>query len=657
MSGEWEHLARHEGGTVVALATAPLENGTTAFFAATATGLFRSDTQECQWRATSETPLPLLTAVALSARFAENCLLFAGSRAGFFRSANAGQTWRQTLSGGVLAIAVMPGSGPEDRLFVGTESDGILYSDNGGRTWTGANPGLLDLTVLALAFSPDAEHDGTGFAATASGLYRTRNGGKSWRGAALPLDEPAVQCLAVSPAFARNGLVFAGTEAEGLWRSHDGGGAWHLVPGLPEGGIGAVTFSPYDEAGGRVAVATEGGVAFSDNGGETWAIMGHSLPPVLALACGRGNNGETWVAGQYREGIAWLDVGKPGSGWTAANGGLEATHLTTLVASSPTADRDLTLFVAGPETGLRVSRDGGRTWAEAAGGIGQVAVHGFAVVPDHTGDRVVAATGAGIYRSRDCGATWEAPTATNGGDAPAEIIAGRQSTENTPPFILVATLNSRLIASDNGGEQWHPLSVPFAGETILSLACSPPNAHDGHDRTLYVGTAGKEADTVRLWRSDDDGGNWTCWLEERGGKTLPLAVVPDGSLFVGVGDRVLRPRHDAWQTRGGVRAPVWQAATLVRETGNPATVIALAVSPDYHRDGTVFAATDTGIYRSRTRGDTFAQWSEGLATKPMLALLATFTTEDASIAHTGGTTVFALDVNGAIWRRTDDASG
>jgi len=655
MSGEWEHLARHEGGTVVALATAPLGGGAAAFFAATATGLFRSDTRGRQWIATSETPLPLLTAVAPSARFAENRLLFAGSRAGFFRSADAGQTWRQTLSGGVLAITAVPGGGPEDRLFVGTERDGILHSDNGGRTWTGANPGLLDLTVLALAFSPNTARDGTGFAATASGLYRTRNGGKSWREAALPLDEPAVQCLAVSPAFARNGLVLAGTEAEGLWRSHDGGTTWHLVPGLPEGGIGAIAFSPYDEAGGRVAVATEGGVAFSDNGGETWASTGPFLPPVLALACGLGSDGETWVAGRYREGIARLHVGKPGNGWTAANNGLEATHLTALLASSPTATRDPSLFVVGPETGLRVSLDGGRTWAEAAGIIGQVAVHGLAVVPDDAGDLVVAATSAGIYRSRDHGATWETPTVTNGGDASAEIIAGRRSTEDTPPFILVATLDGRLIASDNGGEQWHPLSVPFAGEAILSLACVPPDAHDAHDGTLYVGTTGKEADTARLWRSHDGGGNWTCWLEERGGKTLPLAVTPDGSPFVGIGDRVLRPRHDAWQTRG-VRVPLWRAATLVRENGDPATVIALAVSPDYHRDSTVFAATDTGIYRSRNRGGTFEQWGEGLTQKPMLALLATLTADDGSNAHTDGVTAFALGVNGTIWRRTGDAS-
>ncbi len=649
MPGGWECLARHEGGTVVALTTAPLSDGTTAFFAATTTGLFRSDDGGRQWRPTGETPLPLLTAVAPSARFAENRLLFAGSRTGVYRSTDAGRTWRQTLSGGIFTVAVVvPGSGPEDRLFVGTERDGILHSGDGGRTWAGVNPGLLDLTVLALAFSPDAAHDLTGFAATASGLYHTRNGGKSWREAALPLDEPVMQCLAVSPAFARDRLVLAGTETDGLWRSDNGGTAWYRVPRLPEGGIGAIAFSPGGGAGRHVAVATDGGVALSDDGGETWEMTGQSLPPALALAWGMGSDGETLIVGRYRQGIARLQTGKRGAGWIPSNTGLEATHLTTLVAS-PTFDHDPTLFAVGPETGLRRSRDGGYTWAEATGNIGgAIIIHGLAVSPDGAGNLIVAVTDAGISRSRDGGMTWEA--SADGSDAPAEIVAGGMPAAGKPPFILAATLDGHLIASNDGGAQWRPLSVPFTGETILSLACSPHNAR-GH--ALYVGTAVQGGHTVRLWRSNDGGENWTRWLEERGGGTLPLAVAPDGSPFVGIGGWVLHPRRSAWQRREGVRSPVWNVAALVDADGSPAAITALAVSPYYHTDGMVFAATGVGMYRSRDRGDTFAPWSEDLATKPILAVLATTVAD--GVRDAPGQAVFALGVNGTIWRRAGDA--
>jgi len=673
MPGGWERLVRHEGGTVVALAAAPLGNGATAFFAATATGLFRSDNLGQHWMATaSESPVPLLTAVAPSARFAENRLLFVGSRTGFFRSTDAGRTARQTLSGGIFTIALVPASRPasgptsgpesgaEDRVFVGTERDGILRSDDGGRTWAGANPGLLDLTILALAFSPDVARDQTGFAATASGLYRSRNGGKSWREVALPLDEPAVQCLAFSPAYARDRLILAGTESEGLWRSADGGAGWNRLSGLPTGGIGAIAFLPGGSSGNRIAVATDGGIALSYNGGETWELTGQHLPPVFALAAlaalanGVASDGELLIAGQYRDGIARFRTGEPRNGWVPSSAGLEATHLTTLVAS-PMFARDPTLFVAGPETGLRASRDGGRTWSEAVGNISAAAIHDMVASPDSTSKMIAAVTDAGIYRSGDGGETWQLSAGGGGGDVPAEIIAIGMSAERTPPFIVAATRDGRLIASDNGGERWRSLPIPFGGETIFSLACSPDAAQN---RTLYAvtaektaGQAGKDEGTVCLWHSNNGGEHWACWLKESGDGMQPLAIAPDGSLFVGIGGQVFRPRRHAWQTCDGVRSPVWNSTALVGADGAPAAITALAVSPHYGTDGVVVAATGAGIYRSRDRGETFERWSEDLTPVPILALLATITTTD-DMRDEPGVSIFALNINGTIWQRT-----
>jgi photosystem II stability/assembly factor-like uncharacterized protein len=331
MPGGWERLAGHEGGTVVALVSAPMSGGGGTLFAATAAGLFRSDDTGRGWSVAGDTPLPLMGAVAPSTHFAENSLLFAGTQTGFHRSTDTGRTWQHTLSGArIFAIAVVPGGGREERVFIGTDRDGILRSDDGGRTWAGANPGLLDLTVLALAFSPDAARDQTGFAATASGLYRTRNGGKSWRVVELPLDEPAVQCLAFSPTFARDRLVLAGTEDDGLWRSDDGGTTWDSVPGLPLGRIDALAFSARYAHTHLVAAATAGGVALSRDGGETWRLTGEALPPALALAFVADGAVETLVAGLYRSGVARLPM-SDADNWIPANLGLTATFLSTLI--------------------------------------------------------------------------------------------------------------------------------------------------------------------------------------------------------------------------------------------------------------------------------------------------------------------------------------
>ncbi|MCA1669662.1 MAG: hypothetical protein LC793_20180, partial [Thermomicrobia bacterium] len=479
--GGWERLASHEGGTVVALASATTDRGIT-LFAATATGLFASEDGGRTWSPGGKKPLPLLTVVAPSSRFAAHQLLFAGTQTGCYRSTDAGQTWQQTLSGGRLfALAVVPGADGEEHVFIGTQRDGILRSDDGGRTWTGANPGLMDLTVLALAFSPDAARDRIGFAATTSGLYRTRNGGKSWREVALPLDEPAVQCVAISPTFSRDRLVLAGTESDGLWRSDDGGANWDVISVLPDGGIGAIAFSTHAADADWIAVATDGGVALSHNGGETWRLTGETLPPVLDLAFVPDGVGETLVAALYRGGVARFAVAEPEGRWIPANAGLRATFMTTLVASPTFAD-DRTLFVAGSEAGLRASRDGGRSWVEV--NLDDAVVYGMAISPDTGRDPLIfVATDAGVYRSHDRGARWESPT-TEATSPIGIVVAGMTGSDGGTP-VVAATLDGQLLASEDGGERWRVLDVPFAGANIASLACS---ANTAPDQRLYVGT-------------------------------------------------------------------------------------------------------------------------------------------------------------------------
>lgn len=661
----WERLASHEGGTIVGLAAALVSgNSTPLLLAATPTGLFRSEDGGRTWSSNSQTPLPLLNAVAASSHSATNAVYYAGTQTGFFRSADYGRTWRQTLSGGrVFAIAVAPSRESEEHVFIGTQDDGILRSDDTGQTWTGANAGLLDLTVLALAFSPDATRDQTGFAATASGLYRTRNGGKSWRAVELPLDEPAVQALAISPAFADDRLIFAGTEHDGLWRSDDGGATWAHVPGLPDGGIGAIAFSTQTAESRLVAAATEDGVALSRDGGATWSLHGEPLHNVLSLLFIADGDGETLVAGLYRDGIARFVLTDHDAGWIQANTGLGATFLTTLIAS-PTFLRDQTIVAAGPDAGIRVSRDGGARWGDVSADLGGAEVHDIAITADADEHCVIfAATSAGIYRSRNNGERWEAPTA--GGDLSVSIVVTGAGTEPTPPPLFAATLDGNLIASEDGGETWRSINAPFDGATIISLACSPTYTHD---RTLYVGTTrptragnGSVRAEVSLWRSTDGGKRWARWLTaQNGSRTLPLAVSTDHASsnrhdapFVGLAGKVWHPRRNAWQTRNGVRYPLWRDASLTTREGDSVAITALAVSPHFSIDRTIVAATSAGVYRSLDAGRTFAAWNNTIEPVPMLALSVTSAPNDEPDHPTF--LVFALDVRGTIWRRASNA--
>jgi photosystem II stability/assembly factor-like uncharacterized protein len=646
----WERLAARTGGTVAALAVVKGKDGTATLFAATPTGLHHSTDAGQSWTPTGEgNSAPFTEAIAASSPKEARQALYVGARNGLYRSLDGGRNWQLMLVGSrVFTVATVESARGEQAVFAGTETDGILRSDDGGRSWTGANPGLLDLTVLALAFSPSFARDQTGFAATATGLYRTRNGGRAWRAVDLPLDDPAVQALAVSPQFAEDRLVLAGTEADGLLRSDDAGASWEPVPDLAGHGVTAIAISHRYAEQPAIAAATGEGVAISDDGGATWRMTAQGHGPVLSLAFVPHGDGEALVAGLPRQGAIRSEDG--GATWEPAGEGLYANLLLSL-ALSPAFAEDRTLFAAGLEEGVTVSTDGGATWEARNEGLADTTVFAVSPSPDYARDRTVyAATASGLYRSRDGAASWQ-PLDTGPGDEAATavgaIVAG-PSANNRPASLLGATLDGRLLASDDGGESWRSLGQGFPGAGIVALAFSPGYAQD---RTLFAATNKTSADgtstEVALWHSADGGEHWDRWLDQRGLDVLPLSLPPtypsDGTLFVGVGARVRSPMRNMQEVRGGTRRPIWRSVEL---GGGSTSITALAVSPNYRRDSTLFAATSAGVYVSRDGGQTFRDWSEGLDPARVLALTL-------SPDYATDRLVYVVGLGGTIWRRRD----
>lgn len=644
MTTPWELIAARPGGTVASLAIAA-SGGVATVYAATAAGLRRSQNGGRTWTAVGSGAIPPpLEVVALSPEHARDRTVFAGTGGGLYRSTDDGSGWQLVLFGSrVLAVALSPRYGVDGLLFVGTETDGILRSEDGGRSWASANPGLLDLLVLALALSPMFEADRTGLAATSSGLYRTRNGGKSWRAVELPLDDPAVQCLALSPDFPDDRLALAGTEADGLFRSVDGGASWELVRGLTARSVTALAFSRRDRDTRTLAAATADGVALSRDGGESWRMTDGQVGPALSLAFVADPDGEVLLAGLPRHGIARLD--RDGT-WSMAGEGLHANLLVGL-ALSPAFSRDRTVFTAGLEDGVAVSEDGGASWAPRNTGLPATAF-GLALSPRYADDQTLyAATTEGLYRGRDAAATWQRVD-----DSPALAVVTAAVAGDGPIPVLAALPDGQLLASDDG-EGWRPLRPPFEGGDVISVGLSPDYARD---RSMFVGVARQSAVgdpanatsavSLELWRSTDGGIRWERWLVAHGSSALPLAIPPsypiDGTIFVGVGGRVLRPRRGAWQRSTAERRPIWEGVDIP----DAPTVTALATSPAYRDDTTLFAATSTGLYVSRDGGAAFTPWSEGLAPNPIVALAVS--PEDAHDRR-----VYALGLGGTIWRRTD----
>jgi photosystem II stability/assembly factor-like uncharacterized protein len=355
----WQRLYARPGGTVTAFAV----SADGLVYAATSAGVFTSTDAGRTWLSPFQGEIvPFNEAISIS----PDGSVYVGTRTGLYRSTDGLTTWGHVLAGARVLSLVAAG----DLLLVGTEQDGVLRSDDRGRNFSGANAGLVDLGVLAMALSPEFGQDGTAFVATASGLYRTRNGAKSWR--ALDLDA-AVQCLCIS----EHGVVLAGTESDGLLRSNDGGAHWESVSTVLAASVTAIAHS---ERSGHIAIATEHGIAISADAATSWRMTAVDIGSVLALEF----VSDALLAGLHRDGVA--RAAEPFDNWIYANEGLQARLLLALTVT------DQALFAAGPDDGVVVSRDAGQTWTTRLTGPEDPRV--FAIVAQRTS--VLVATDAGI---------------------------------------------------------------------------------------------------------------------------------------------------------------------------------------------------------------------------------------------------------------------
>jgi photosystem II stability/assembly factor-like uncharacterized protein len=151
-----------------------------------------------------------------------------------------------------------------------------------------------------------------------------------------------------------------------------------------------------------------------------------------------------------------------------------------------------------------------------------------------------------------------------------------------------------------------------------------------------------------LWQSDDGGSQWhrigAIAGVPAGTPASAVAVSPfyqsDGTVFAGVPGGILR------STDGGKQ---WAAVAL--PSPSP-FVSALAVSPNYEADGVVFAATlEDGVFRSHDRGATWQAWNFGLFDRNILSMaVSPGFAHDRTIYVGTETGVFCSKNGGRAWR-------
>ncbi len=242
---------------------------------------------------------------------------------GLFRSEDRGDSWRLVRSlwdrperahwfgggydqPGIHSICVDPRDSA--RVLIAVSCGGVWQTEDGGESWRLTCEGMF-----AEYMPPERRHDPTIqdphrvvrcagdpdhlWASHHNGVFHSTDGGNRWR--EVPNVAPSVFgfATAVAPNDARTAWFVPAVKDEHripvagqvvVARTRDGGETFEvLASGLPqEHGYDLVYRHAFDVAGDGDNLAmgsTTGNLWSSENGGDSWQVISHHLPPIYAV--------------------------------------------------------------------------------------------------------------------------------------------------------------------------------------------------------------------------------------------------------------------------------------------------------------------------------------------------------------------------------------
>ncbi|MFI5180432.1 MAG: hypothetical protein ACHQPI_03480 [Thermoanaerobaculia bacterium] len=179
-----------------------------------------------QWQPLMDAPITSATGDYLTAVEATSDLngtVWAGSRQGYVYDSPAGDPNFYHVGGGVLPLApvtkIITISADGSNAYVtfggylGSPSNHVFRTSNGGTTWTNISSNLPDVPVLTMAVDPGDPTDLV--VGTDVGVFRSRNGGATWNSFNVGLPNVPVYDLKFHPI---TNDLWAATYGRGVWR-------------------------------------------------------------------------------------------------------------------------------------------------------------------------------------------------------------------------------------------------------------------------------------------------------------------------------------------------------------------------------------------------------------------------------------------------------
>jgi photosystem II stability/assembly factor-like uncharacterized protein len=534
------------------------------------------------------TALALLLGLAIYFGIGRGGSAPSGAPAAAAPSAGAGASqgsvgaWAPTHGpGGGPAMVVAVAQSAHNVVYAGTIG-GIFRSTNAGRTWMGAGltgppvssaaspPGLPGATALVVdprspstLYATRNDRWQNGGVTYTRPLFKSTNGGRSWRTLAvkgLP--------VAITPT-----TLYAAAEGNRLLRTMNGGRSWASADeGLPRSYLWSFAYDPSYPLKVYAAMGSDGLFASRD-GGAHWRPLGigvaHSAVTAVAVSP---VNPRTIVAGADTGVVQSLDGGRTWRMLDPAMGGHDRDRgymQVTALLFDPQDAR--TLYATTDCTGVFKSTDGGARFKPVNSGLAPKCpwVYAVAIDPLTPGTLYAAEPQRGMLKSVDGGGRWHLIDNGLNISSVTSVVVGK------PVYAAARTLG--LFRSDDGGAHWQ--SVPTGLSRVDSVAVDPSDP-----RHLLASGLG-------LVLSRDGGRTWTHTT--LGSRDVGDVVVDGKTAYAAAGNGVYGS-SDGGRTWRAIGPPALFPVALALAPRHPLTVYVGGAADGASRAGGLYRSTDGG---------------------------------------------------------------
>lgn len=455
---------------------------------------------------------------------------------GVYRSEDRGETWVRAMGDGIpvergrhgypqYTYVLTTDVAPEVVYTMKYWGGGVFRSDDAGRSWREV--------LFTRAGSPQFNVEPDYLISETSGWGENISG------------------CAINPADPDHVVV---TDWMCCWITRDGGKSWRAghtrrAPGQGEPGKGqrwvnngaTVTtvwhyyIDPFQPNRHYIAY-TDIGYARSEDAGQSWYWQ-HGRPlrnTTYELAFDPEVPGRIWAAFADLHDIPNMNVISGRHYWPQAGGGVGVSEdfgvtwrdssqglpdkpVTSVVLDPRSPKEARTLYTSVFEAGVYRSTDGGRTWEKRSEGLGEngnlrlcrLILHRdgtlFGLVTAQTRGAVQGPAGAGLYRSRDRGATWEHISRSLPLDWPKDFDV--DPADSKVIYLGAADLyqaDGGLYQTSDGGQTWRLLTRKGPGHFGATV-------HPRRPGWVYL-TMCEGARGPALWLSKDRGETWQPFL-------------------------------------------------------------------------------------------------------------------------------------------------